>query len=361
MKKRPLMPFIFLFLFIGSVSAENAAEVTLRYGKQENAVRIVLEAGDELIRNANTITSLTRIRIDFPAAVQIRKQPDFPYETVHKDRFVVINLRDVVDIRTYKLTAPSRIVIDLRTVSKPDTRSSQEVQQPLQKGQNNQVAPDASKAPAPAGRSVQQKQQQPASAPAATAGEKSRRLKLLVIDPGHGGYDQGIARPEVREKDLSLALSKELSAALIKKGLTVFLTRKTDQPLSLQERISFATSKKPDLFISLHASAADRWSVYTSTPDEPNTDTAVRIYSTTSKQGRHLEKSRAIAKVLATAIRKEFRGTVALRELSLPLLTSLDAPAIIIEYPLAGNSTADQKVRDRIVKTLLNGVTAYEQ
>ncbi|MGC2063504.1 MAG: N-acetylmuramoyl-L-alanine amidase [Thermodesulfovibrionales bacterium] len=367
MKKRILPPLVFLFLFIGAVSAEKAGEVTIRYGKQENAVRIVLDAQDELIKNANTITSLTSVRVDFPSAVQIRKPKDFLYETVQKDRFLVINLRDVVDIKTYKLTAPSRIVIDLRTASKPDTKSPQEMQQSAQKGQKELVAPDAaSKVQAPAGQTVQQKQQ-PASqtqaaAPApVSALEKSRRLKLLVIDPGHGGYDQGIAVQETREKDLSLALAKDLSAVLAKKGLTVFLTRKTDQPLSLQERISFASSKKPDLLISLHASASNRWSVYTSTADEPNTDTAVRMYSMTSKQGKHLEKSKTIAKVLATAVQKEFRGTVALRELSLPLLASLDAPAVIIEYPLAGNSTYDQKMRERIVKTLLSGVIAYEQ
>lgn len=365
MIKRLLMPCTVLLLFIGSVSAEIAAEVSLRYGRQENAVRIVLEARDELIRNASTITSLTSVRIDFPAAVQIRKPTDFPYETVLKDRFFAISLRDVVDIKTYKLTTPSRIVIDLKTAPKPDTRASQEAQTPTQKGQKEKVSPDASKAPATSGHAVQPKPQQPAgpsaAAPPAAATEKARKLKLLVIDPGHGGYDQGIVRPEVREKDLSLVLAKELSAALAKKGLTVFLTRKTDQPLSLQERINFASSKRPDLFISLHASAADRWSVYTSAADETSADTAVRMYSQTFKQGRHLEKSRAVAKVLATAIRREFKGTVAFRELSLPLLTSLDAPAVIIEYPLAGNSPNDQKMRERIIKTLLSGVASYEQ
>jgi len=366
MKKWFLIPLAFLLLFVGSLSAENAAEVILRYGKQENAVRIVLEAQDELIKNANTITSVTRVRIDFPSAVQIRKQTDFPYETVHKDRFFVINLRDVADIRTYKLTSPSRIVIDLRTVSKsptvlkpdtkPDARSPQEGPQPAQKNAKDPVATDISKTPAT--QAPQQKQQQTTAPPPAP--EKTKRLKLLVIDPGHGGYDQGIARQEAREKDISLALAKDLSTVFAKKGLTVFLTRKTDQPLSLQERISFASAKKPDLFISLHASATDKWALYTSTADEPNTDTAVRMYSATSKQGRYLEKSRTIAKMLGTAIRKEFKGTVVLRELPLPLLTSLDAPSVIIEYPLTGNSTYDQKMRDRMTRTLLSGVTAYE-
>ncbi len=361
--KKWLLPLVFLGLFVGTLAAARVAEVSLRHGKQGNSVRIVLEAQDELIRNANTITSLSSVRIDFPTTVEIKKQTDFLFETMQKDRFFVINLRDVVDVRTYKLTSPSRIVIDLRTGAKPDTRPAPEAQQSLQKGPKEQAAPEASKAPAVAGPAAQLKQQQPAAGqpPAAPSPEKSRRLKVLVVDPGHGGYDQGIARQESREKDLSLALAKELGIVLAKKGLTVFLTRKTDQPLSLQERINFASSKKPDLFISLHAAGTDRWSLYTAGADEANTDTAVRMYSSTSKQGRHLEKSKAAARTLGAAIRKEFKGTVGLRELPLPLLTSIDAPAVILEYPMAGTGGLDQKMRERIVKAVLAGVAAYEQ
>jgi hypothetical protein len=84
------------------------------------------------------------------------------------------------------------------------------------------------------------------------------------------------------------------------------------------------------------------------------------MYSSTSKQGKYLEKSRAIAKILATSIRKEFKGTVTLRELALPLLTSLDAPAVIIEYPLSETGVYDQKMKERVIKALLNGVVSYE-
>ncbi|MBA4371881.1 MAG: hypothetical protein C0402_03355 [Thermodesulfovibrio sp.] len=375
--KKWLLPLVFLCLFSSALAAAKMTEVSLRYGRQENTIRIVLEGQDELIRNANTITSLSSVRIDFPEAVEIKKQKDFLFETVQKDRFFVINLRDVVDIKTYKLSSPPRIVIDLKSAPKPvkeplkeplkelgvkpNIKAPLETQPPAQKSQKDPLPTDAAKAPVPAGQTAPQKPQQPGQTPAASsAPEKTRRLKLLVIDPGHGGYDQGIVLQDTREKDLSLALAKDLNTVLAKKGLTVFLTRKTDQPLSLQERTNFASSKKPDLFISLHASKEDRWNIYTATADEPGTDTAVKMYSSTSKQGKYLEKSRAIAKVLATAIRKEFRGTVALRELALPLLTSLDAPAVIIEYPLAGNSSYDQKMRERVIKTLLSGVTAYE-
>lgn len=362
--KKWFLSAVLLCLCLGTLAAAKTAEVGLRFGRQDNAVRIVFEGPDELIKNANTITSLSSVRIDFPLAVEIKKQKDFLFETVQKDRFLVINLKEVVDIKTYKLTAPARIVIDLKTAPrlqkestvKPDAKPAQEMPPP-QKGQKEQPPQETPKPPAP---SAQQKPQSPPGPAAAPVAEKARRIKLLVLDPGHGGYDQGVTQQETREKDLSLALAKDLSAALAKKGITVFLTRKTDQPLSLQERSVFASSKKPDLVLSLHATAAERWAVYTAAADEAATDTAVRMYSAASKQGKHLEKSRAAAKVLATAVRKEFKGTVVLRELALPLLTSSDAPAVLLEYPLTAGSAYDQKMRERVIKTLLNGVTAYE-
>lgn len=355
-KKGILLCWIFLCFWTASFAAEKTNEVLLRSGIHENLVRLVLEGQDELIKNANTATSLALVRVDFPIAVEIRKQKDFLFETVNKDRFLVIYLKDVLDVRTYRLTSPARIVIELRTapsqqkeaLAKPDAKAPQETQPPASPKKDTAV--------------TAQKPQPPAQTPGpGPAPEKSRRIKTLVIDPGHGGFDQGIVVQDRREKDISLALAKDLSAVLAKKGLAVFLTRKTDQPLSLQERISFASSKKPDLFISLHASAVDTWAVYTSTAEESNADTAIRMYSATSKQGRHLERSRAIAKALGTAVRNEFKSTVLLRELPLPVLTSLDSPSIIVEYPLAKEIAYDQKMRDRIIKTLLNGIAAYEQ
>ncbi len=367
-KKRILLSCFFLCFWTASFAAEKTNEVLLRSGKQESLVRLVLEGQDDLIKNTNIATSLALVRVDFPTAVEIKKQKDFLFETVNKDRFLVIYLRDVLDVRTYKLTAPARLVIDLRTapaqqketLSKLDVKAPQETQPP--------TAPTVLKGPKDTAATAQKPQQPAAQTPSASPGsgpspEKSRRIKLWVIDPGHGGFDQGIVLQDKREKDISLALAKDLSTVITKKGLTVFLTRKTDQPLSLQERISFASSRKPDLFISLHASAADTWAIYTSTAEEKegNADTAIRMYNATSKQGRHLEKSRAIARSLGTAIRNEFKSTVLLRELPLPVLTSLDSPSVIIEYPLAKDIAYDQKMRDRIIKALLNGITAYEQ
>ncbi len=89
------------------------------------------------------------------------------------------------------------------------------------------------------------------------AGEDVSELKI-VIDPGHGGDDEGAVGPKgTVEKDVTLALSKELET-MLREGLgaKVWLTRSSDKALTLEQRHEFAARKKADLFISVHANAS---------------------------------------------------------------------------------------------------------
>ena len=82
---------------------------------------------------------------------------------------------------------------------------------------------------------------------------------LVVIDAGHGGHDPGAVNAEkgYREKDVTLALALALRERLLKGGrVRVALTRDDDRFLVLQERYDIARKLGADLFISLHADAA---------------------------------------------------------------------------------------------------------
>ncbi len=89
---------------------------------------------------------------------------------------------------------------------------------------------------------------------------KTKPIKkpVIVLDAGHGGHDPGtIGARGTREKHVTLKAALNLKASLEKQGrYTVFLTRKNDKYLSLNQRVSFARKKGADLFISLHADSA---------------------------------------------------------------------------------------------------------
>ena len=81
-------------------------------------------------------------------------------------------------------------------------------------------------------------------------------IKKVVIDAGHGGNDPGaIGRTGLREKDVTLDISRRLSNLLRQKGIEVVMTRTIDRFIPLELRVSIANNSKADLFLSIHANA----------------------------------------------------------------------------------------------------------
>ena len=79
----------------------------------------------------------------------------------------------------------------------------------------------------------------------------------VVIDPGHGGAQEGALSPSgYEEKIMSLQLAEHLKGALEQNlDAVVFLTRDEDVQLGLADRVLLSNQLKPDLFISLHANS----------------------------------------------------------------------------------------------------------
>jgi N-acetylmuramoyl-L-alanine amidase len=84
---------------------------------------------------------------------------------------------------------------------------------------------------------------------------RPKGIKIVVIDPGHGGEDPGAVGPRrTMEKDVVLEIGKKVTHLLNQsKDIRAFLTRKGDYFIPLEERIKMAREYGADLFISLHA------------------------------------------------------------------------------------------------------------
>ncbi len=83
-------------------------------------------------------------------------------------------------------------------------------------------------------------------------------IDVIVIDPGHGGDDEGaVGRSGLLEKDVVLDISKRLAARLRESGFEVVMTRDDDRFVSLADRANIANEAGADLFISIHCNAAE--------------------------------------------------------------------------------------------------------
>jgi N-acetylmuramoyl-L-alanine amidase len=80
---------------------------------------------------------------------------------------------------------------------------------------------------------------------------------LVVIDPGHGGYDPGTQSSSgVLEKDLALQIATRLKASLEARGIRAQVTRSSDVFFSLPERTLIANRAGADLFVSIHLNSS---------------------------------------------------------------------------------------------------------
>lgn len=83
------------------------------------------------------------------------------------------------------------------------------------------------------------------------------KVRVIVIDAGHGGQDGATHGAISKEKNVALSVALKLGAAIEEKlpGVKVIYTRQTDVFVKLYERIGLANKEKADLFISIHCNS----------------------------------------------------------------------------------------------------------
>ncbi|MBA2922515.1 AMIN domain-containing protein [Pseudomonas sp. P7] len=202
---------------------------------------------------------------------------------------LVFDLSGPVQYKTFSLTAPERLIIDLSGAvlsgdfsqlelkntgitsirsghfGKSDTRIVLDLAAPMrltsfvlppQEGQGHRLVLDLT------GATQAPRQIAAERAPLVALVEKAhpKRDIMVVVDPGHGGKDPGaIGSKGQREKDVVLSIAQLLSKRLKReKGFDVKLVRNDDFFVPLRKRVDIARQHKADMFISVHADAAPR-------------------------------------------------------------------------------------------------------
>ena len=173
---------------------------------------------------------------------------------------------------------------------------------------------------------------------------------IIIVDPGHGGIDdRGCAGSTgILEKDIVLALAKQLQWTSKQHGIQVSLTRETDTEKTHFERIQVAKQNRGQLFLSLHCNAS--FSSYQKGiriyVDNPNGQ--LRFPSTTKPaltgqrlkilaQADYLKQSKDFAYALQTEL--NFLTETPIQIIDLPLIALSDTymPAVVLELGYLSN------------------------
>jgi N-acetylmuramoyl-L-alanine amidase len=195
-------------------------------------------------------------------------------------------------------------------------------------------------------------------------------IRTIVIDPGHGGSEEGARGASGNlEKDLTLSVARRLKAAIeARLGLRALLTRDGDTAVSLDDRAAFANNNKADLFISLHANASLKKDVrgaevfylspegYAQAQQAATSTTTLPAFGGGSRdidlilwevaQTQHLTQSA----VLAGLVEQELRAHVPMsvhpvQQAPFRVLVGANMPAILVEMGFLTNAEQDQALK----------------
>ena len=245
-----------LFFLFASVDNAHAGISSLRLGQGVGKIRLVFDADKSFDYKVFLLSEPKRLIIDtqnIKVSSDIVKKLDANsfisdprLGTVGVDDVrIAFNLRKPVVVKKAFLLPPQsnfgwRFVIDLELASERDFATHL--------GSSHALTNDNYKESKVVEKPVSHKKN--------TKDIKSK--PIIVLDPGHGGQDPGaIGYSGVYEKNITLAMGRELKALLDKKGkYKVYLTRNTDKFIPLRERVRIARRYKADLFVSIHADSA---------------------------------------------------------------------------------------------------------
>ncbi|MCL2579774.1 MAG: N-acetylmuramoyl-L-alanine amidase [Oscillospiraceae bacterium] len=108
---------------------------------------------------------------------------------------------------------------------------------------------------------------------------EKNKLPLIIVDPGHGGWDNGASWEGRLEKDDNLRLGREVAKQLREHNIPVQMTRDTDVYVTLTDRADMANQAGADLFISLHRNSYPEQTpttmgvenyIYLTAPEDPD-------------------------------------------------------------------------------------------
>lgn len=384
------VPVMALLLTVfSSVSHVWAGDIEgIRFGRQGNATRVVIDLSDATKPNVFLLPDPYRIVVDVGNASWNAKSEGDPSGVVSGYRHgnfrrgtyrIVFDLTAAATVeRSFGLAPNSRYghryVIDLAPASRDSFLT----------------AVNASRPSRPITRSTEPEP------PVVTNRQRAANQKpLVVIDAGHGGVDPGtLGVLGVNEKIVTLAVAKELKKELEKRGkYRIRLTRETDIFIPVRDRFKIARKWGADLFISVHADAIANskvrgGTIYTLSEsasdaeaarlaarenksdiiagvDLKTTDDDVSTILIDLAQRETMNVSAQFAELLLPEMRKDVlmhrRGH---RFANLGVLKAPDVPSVLIETGYLSNRTdarvlASRDGQKKLAKSISRGVDKY--
>jgi len=189
------------------------------------------------------------------------------------------------------------------------------------------------------------------------------KIKTVVLDPGHGGYDKGACSNYGCEKDYALDVARQLRPLLQAKGFRVLMTREGDYFVPLEVRARIANTAPDSIFVSIHFNATDYndaangLEIFSLTPlGAPSThEDWVQVSALNDQNGTHVD---AQSLELSSCIYHSMLGHIAdvdrgIKRARFAVLRLTKVPAVLIEGGFMTETHEAQQIANKDYRTKL--------
>ncbi|PIT49324.1 N-acetylmuramoyl-L-alanine amidase [Snodgrassella alvi] len=244
------------------MTLESTTPIQFKYFQLKNPDRLVIDIQGSVTNQALRQLSSKVIPMDpYIASIRIGQ---FNPETIR----IVMDLKTTVNPQVFSL-APvanfkNRLVVDLyptSTVAMEEEKNDplMALLQDYSHGKVNSdgtTRPQATASTPPVQKTPENKPPLVDRPPISGMPNKLSRQPVIMIDPGHGGEDPGATGPSgLHEKDVVLAIGREVKKILDSYGYKTYMTRNEDIFIPLGVRVAKARKLRADVFVSIHADA----------------------------------------------------------------------------------------------------------
>jgi N-acetylmuramoyl-L-alanine amidase len=202
-----------------------------------------------------------------------------------------------------------------------------------------------------------------------------RPVTTVVLDPGHGGHDNGAISRYGFEKDFALDVALAARTRLEKMGVKVVMTRSADIFVPLPQRAAVANGIKDSIFVSIHFNSATSnpsargFEIYSLAPrGAPATnDGNFTIRNLREEPGNVVD---TLSTALAGTVFHSLLGNVPLPDRGLKharfaVLRLCTQPAVLIECGFVSNSAESALIgspawRNKVAEAIVTGVESYK-
>jgi N-acetylmuramoyl-L-alanine amidase len=201
--------------------------------------------------------------------------------------------------------------------------------------------------------------------------ESMEQHPLVVIDPGHGGLDEGTRGLHgLVEKDVALDISSRLDGVLRNRGIPTLMTRTGDRHVPLGERVAMVESSDGCVLVSIHlnskrGSGAAGFEIFYADSKQPPSSQWLRAGlflvapPPPDQEGRLFAET--MREVVGSRVATPDRGIRAGR---LYVLRHTSCPAILIEAgfldsPVDAGLLASNAHRQALATAIADGVTRF--